>query len=165
MTSEKIKLSENNYLNISFATSKWEYIKEIREFLSGCLRLNSLKNEVISKIIVASSEMLENAIKYNLSGNIETYLNKNLDKNEIEYIVCNRASEDDAINAIKAIDEINNADDAFLYYINKLRDRKTKTLHGGGLGLARVSAEAKASLSVNYYKDDSKLIIKAKIKF
>lgn len=165
MVETQSKIDPNNYVNISFSTSKWSYITAIREFLSTCLRSNSLKDEVISKVVVVASEMLENALKYNTNGNIETFLNNNILKNEIEFTVRNRAQLNDALNAIQIIEDINNAENAFLFYISRLRDKKSKTINGGGLGLARITAEASASLSINYDKKSSKIDIKALIKF
>lgn len=155
----------NSTLDISFSSTKWDYIKVIREFMKNYLQLNYLKNEDISKVIIASSEMLENALKYSIDTNIRIHLFKNLEKNQIELAVYNKASITDFQRANTLVDEMNKAEDPFLFYVGKMRDKTTKTEKGGGLGLARINHEAGANLQIEFNEIDSRIKVSAVLTF
>jgi hypothetical protein len=157
--SEKI-----NYLDISF-TPKWDYIPLTRNYIENFL-LFSIHNKLkITKIILVTSELLENAIKYSYSDGVRTTIKKNKER-KIELRVRNTIEKIHAGELIEYIEELNESSDPFKFYIEKMKQSISRNDGKTGLGLSRIKYEGEANLTAKFFdREDGTGIIEIKAVF
>ena len=98
--------------------------------------------DAISRVALATHELLENAVKYAASDEAEVSVAVSGDRLRRKVVVTtrNRASREHLDAAARHLDELMAAPDAVAHYQQLIR--RTAREHGSGLGLARVRAEA-----------------------
>lgn len=157
--------NKNNYLDISFGP-KWDFIPLTRDYIESFLFFNITNKLKIAKIIIAASELLENAIKYSYDNGVRTQIKKNRKNQKMELAVRNSVRKEDANNLINYIEEINIAPDPLKYYIDKMRESVKRNDGRTGLGLSRIKYEGEAFLSAKFFdREDGTGIIEVKAVF
>jgi hypothetical protein len=153
------------YLDITLGNN-WDYIPITRTYIENFLKCNYIKNDTIAKIIIATSELLENAFKYSNKEGIRTKIQKRKDEKTIELVVYNYAEKNSAENLVKYVYEIDKVDNPLQFYLRKMKDA-VKHKHNG-LGLPRIKYEGKADISAKCYEENNENVtvsVIAKFKF
>lgn len=98
--------------------------------------------DVISRILLAAHELLENLVKYATEEpvRLELVLERQARGANIRIITYNRCREDQLAALRRTLEALTQAMDPISYYDEKIRASARQT-HGSGLGLARIRAE------------------------
>jgi len=155
-----------SYLDITFQP-KWDNIRITKNFLEKYLILNVFDKKSISKVIMSTSELLENAIKNSpksaLKNGVRLIIKKNPKNGHIELSVFNVIGKRNASILVKRIDEMNHAE-PLDYYLGKMKESiSTKGNTSGDLGLARIHCEGEARVQAKY--DDKSKVLEVKAIF
>jgi hypothetical protein len=145
---------------------EWDYIFETAKSVQDFLKSKQLSDLIVENLMMILMELLENAVKY---GKYDSsypqidYLIK-CNSNSVEIIVKNPISgiDKNRINKlIELINRINNKDDPYEAYLERLNHMSSNKLDDGesGLGLLRISYEGRSILSVA--KEDNIITVKA----
>ena len=121
------KLETMRYLDITFG-HKWDYIPLTKNYIESFLLLNLIEKQIISRIAMSASELLENAVKYSdKDDGIRMVIKKLVKEKKIELCVYNFINEKSADILIERIIDMNNQD-PLQYYINKMRESVKKKI-------------------------------------
>lgn len=136
----------NTYVALRFAPS-WELISDVRRFVDIFLRRTLASPDAASRVALAAHELLENATKYSIDGEVALHLEvRRADTPYLTITVGNRANEDEIERLEARFGEMNKQEDAFLHYQELIRAARGRSVRAG-LGLARIRAEAEMDLS------------------
>jgi hypothetical protein len=104
--------------------------------------------DLTSRMALATHELLENAVKYAVTGEAEIWIAVEAATGGPRVVIrtSNRATPENLRTAADAFAEMNESADPFDYYQRVMR-RSAKRNEGSGLGLARVRVEAEMSLT------------------
>jgi len=150
------------YLDMTFGPV-WDYIPLTRNFVENFLLINLIEKRNISKISLAVSELLENAIKYSNNDVIRLKIIKRLTDNSIEIHVFNYTDDLHANNLLEQI-EIMKSRNSLEYYLEKMKNISKNNKEFSNLGLARINYEANAKIDAFYNKNEKIIETFAKIK-
>ena len=143
------------YFHLSFAPNL-TLVSTVRRFTGDFYRRILADHEVASRLALATHELLENAVAYAADG--ETRVRVELAGATLTVRTWNRTSALNREVLTSAIDELSQAPDPGSYY-QKLLHETTRRVHGSGLGLARVRAEADMTVSYEIERDDQVCVI------
>lgn len=140
----------------------WDELDLARKELSAFLDTNNVQIDHQHSVIMISSELLENAIKYGDSNSgfpisIETELNNNRIMIEVKNKIMNVNSSN-----LKRLDHdiqwIKGFQSPFEAYIEKLKKVSAKDLEDSesGLGLVRIAYEGRGEL--DFYLDEDEMV-------
>ncbi|MBA7613829.1 hypothetical protein ES703_21086 [subsurface metagenome] len=162
MITEKDLASTN--ISMSYEISP---IKNIIGDLSGLLGnfcdefIGSFYSRNISKKSnIVTTELLNNAISNNIDGDSKIILEIKINKERLWIKVKNVAKREQFDRVRAHIEGINDSDDLRKLLADTIRQRR-RDRERGGLGLIRLAAENKFSLSVDY--DDPFIIVETQI--
>jgi hypothetical protein len=119
-----------------------EDVPDVRRFVERLHRRMS-DPEDVSRVAMATHELLENAVKFSTDG--ATCLRVEIGGSQVSITTRNRARPDDLDELRQIAIELRSALDPMLYYLDKMRRSKSRT---GGLGLGRVAAEGEMKLEL-----------------
>ncbi|MDI1478334.1 hypothetical protein [Polyangium sp. y55x31] len=125
-----------------------ELISIVRRFVSDFYERMIEDRDTVSRMALATHELLENAVKYASDG--VTFLSITFEPGETSSTVSirlvNRANAEHIAALATIFEEMSRHDDPFAYYqIAMARSAKRKV--GSGLGLVRVRAEGEMTMS------------------
>ena len=112
------------------------------------------------KANVVITELLNNAVANNIDGESKIALELKIDKDRLWVKVINVARKEQFEKVKSHLDKINSAEDLKKLLAETIRLRRKDRLRGG-LGLIRLAAENKFSISVDF--DDPFLIVESRI--
>lgn len=150
------------YLDITFGPV-WDYIPLTRNYIENFLLINLIEKKNISKISLAVSELLENAIKYTNNDVIRLKLIKKINENILEVHVYNFSDKEHA-EILKNYLKVMYSKDPLEFYLEKMKEISKGNKENSSLGLARINYEAKAKIEAFYDENTKILETHAKIK-
>lgn len=125
-----------------------ELVSVVRRFVSDFYERILADADAVSRLALATHELLENAVKYSIDG--ATSLSISVSDGDAERTVAvkiwNRASPENIAVVERLLSGMQSSGDAFAYY-QELMMKSVKSKDGSGLGLARVHAEGEMSMS------------------
>jgi hypothetical protein len=133
-----------------------ELVSIVRRFVSDFYSKLLKDEDTISRVALATHELLENAVKY--SCDRESRIRVDFEPDGMVIRTWNHAKEEMLASLESAFASMHAEPDAFTHYKN-LMIRNAKRTDGSGLGLARIRAEAEMSLSLEV--EDGVACIKA----
>lgn len=154
---------EDAYVELNFSPNV-RLVGTVRRFVSEFYAQVIGDGEIISRLAVATHELLENAVRYSLDGNTTARVSV---KNEpgaflVTIDTKNRAAEEKIGTVRKALDDLAKAEDAEKYYQTLMRASAKRT-DGSGLGFGRVRAES--GMPVTYEVVDDVIHVRARARF
>ena len=149
MLNATLKHGQNGsaYLELSFSPSL-EFVSLVRRLVAAISEQVLTDPDLISRIGLATHELLENAVKYSVDGETTVYLEvAGAEQPQVVTVrTRNRGSADHASSLARNIDEISAARDPTAFF-QTLMQRASRSGKPGGLGLGRIAAEAEMRLS------------------
>ncbi len=124
-----------------------ELISIVRRFVSDFYERMVEDPDAVSRMALATHELLENAVKYSIDG--ATSLSITFEPGETSVVsirLSNRASRENLAGLAELFEEMKNNDDPFAHY-QAVMARSAKRKVGSGLGLVRVRAEGEMTMS------------------
>jgi anti-sigma regulatory factor (Ser/Thr protein kinase) len=119
-----------------------ELITVVRQFLENFYLRVLGDADVSNRVALTTHELLENAAKYSVAGNVRLYVQVDGQKGTAIVRTTNRAGPAQIERLRTCFEEIEKAADVGLYYAEMVRRSAHKTSGWGGLGLARIWAES-----------------------
>lgn len=110
--------------------------------------------DAVSRLALATHELLENAVKYSIDGC--TSLSIAVDQEEPRRVtirISNRASEANITTVSGVLSDLRASGDPFGHY-QELMAKSVQLADGSGLGLARVHAEGEMTMSHSVHGDE-----------
>jgi len=126
-----------------------EEVSEIRRLVERLHRRFVPNDEDISRVAMATHELLENAIKFSTDGRAMLRIDVPSD-GEVRITTRNRANKADLAGLQRLADELQAADDKMVFYVG-LMQRNPESR--GGLGIGRVAAEADMQIALQLNGD------------
>lgn len=156
----------NNETNIVYSiTPSWQFIEEIRQKIRK--NLVSKFPDLVEAIIICSSELCENAIKYGVSVPKKEKINFNLmvkDDHILVEVSNGVTNAEDVTNVTQTVDLINSGKNPEDLYLSRLHELMENPKPGESkLGLYRIAFETGFQLSVRFKNEVLTLIAKMKI--
>jgi len=141
-----------------------QLINVVRRFVSDFYDEVIGDPDMVSRLALATHELLENAVRYSTDGEtiIRIYIVPTDDGDELTIRMENRAEERHHATLGELFEEMNAAEDAMDHYCGVMR-RNAKREDGSGLGLARIRAEAEMSLDYEVEGDRVTIIARAHV--
>jgi len=124
-----------------------ELISLVRRFVSSFYEHALPDRDTISRVALATHELLENAVKYSIDGETSIRIELVTESDAIRIHISNRTDPSHLGALRQRFEEMTQFEDPFVYYQRMIERSAKRTDGGSGLGLARIRAEAEMSLA------------------
>jgi anti-sigma regulatory factor (Ser/Thr protein kinase) len=145
---------EDAYCELSFSPNV-SLIATVRRFVGEFYQRVLADDEVASRLVVATHELLENAVRYSCDGrsSIRIGVGRQGDNLDVAIVTKNRTTEEHRRLLGELLDEMHASTDRGGFYQTLLR-RTAKREIGSGLGLGRIYAESEMDLTCSIEMDE-----------
>jgi len=137
----------DGYIEIRFGP-RWKYISPARVFIQNFIAIALSDQAKADAIAMATSELLENAVKYGASEDTHCIVQAFPDTGVIQASVTNQATEKNAAD-IRALYNKIMTGDPLEAYITQMREAATRTDGKSQLGLVRIRYETGADIQLD----------------
>lgn len=144
-------------------------VSVVRRFVLSLFEQILEDPDVSSQLALATHELLENAVKYNIDD--ETVLrvsvmphSESLSDMTVTIRTRNRATPENIVTAQRIITRVKEAQDPFLFY-QELMMNSVMMPEGSGLGLARIRAETELKIDFNIDGDTIEIVAQTQVRF
>lgn len=134
-------------------------INVVRRFVSDFYDQVIGDADTVSRLALATHELLENAVRYSADGETRVRIDVDPGDGTLTIRMANRAEPAHRAALTELLAEMEGAPDAMDHYCTLMR-RNAKRKDGSGLGLARIHAEAEMSLGCEMSGDRVTIIAK-----
>lgn len=142
-----------------------ELITRAREFVTDFYEQLFTDADAVSRVALATHELLENVVKYSSDGlsHFEIELVECDGENVVRIRARNRTTPDRATELQRLIAEIGQSSDPFQMYQQFMRRSALRQDGGSGLGLARIRAEAEMSVRCDVAGDEVTIVVECPV--
>ncbi len=139
--------SDDAYCELSFSPNA-SLVPTVRRFVGEFYERVLGDAEVTSRLVVATHELLENAVRYSIDSqsSIRIGVKKEAGMTHVRIDTRNRTADGNRNELASLLDEMKAAGNRDTFYQTLLR-RSAKRTDGSGLGLGRIHAESEMDLS------------------
>ena len=141
-----------------------ELVSIVRRFVSDFYKRILGDLDSVSRLALATHELLENAVKYSLDG--ATKLSITVDRGDagtsVTIRIQNRADEPNIRKLGAVFEGMRRVPDSFEYY-QSVMEAVSREPEGSGLGLARVCAEAEMKMGLEVEGDAVTIVAETKV--
>ena len=157
-----LALDNGVYCELSFSPNLG-LIATVRRFVGEFYQRILGDAEVTSRLVVATHELLENAVRYSLDGQSTIRINVERERSDIKVTVetKNRSTDERRAALSALLAEMKASGDPNAFY-QTLMLRSSKRTDGSGLGLGRIHAEAEMNLTCEIEGDIVRLRAEAR---
>jgi len=141
----------DGYIEIRFGP-RWKYISPARVFIQNFIAIALSDQTKADAIAMATSELLENAVKYGASEDTHCIVQAFPETGVIQASVTNHATEQGAREVQALYDKIMSGDPLEAYIV-QMREAATRTDGKSQLGLARIRYETAADVKLDVTPD------------
>lgn len=142
-----------------------ELITRAREFVTDFYEQLFTDADAVSRVALATHELLENVVKYSSDGrsHFEIELVESGGENLVRIRARNRTTPERANELRRLVDEIGGTSDPFEMYQQFMRRSALREDGGSGLGLARIRAEAEMAVSCDIAGDEVTIVVEGPV--
>lgn len=137
----------DGYIEIRFGP-RWKYISPVRVFIQNFIAIALSDQAKADSLAMATSELLENAVKYGASEDTQCVVRASPSTGVIEASVTNHATPEGVVE-LEALYKKVTAGDPLEAYISQMRESATRTDGRSQLGLARIRYETGAEMKLD----------------
>ena len=141
------EVPEEAYCELSFSPNI-SLISTVRRFVGDFYEKVLGDPDVTSRLVVATHELLENAVRYSLDGQSSIRIGVGRVADHIHVVIDtrNKTAKEHRDELVKLLDEMRASGDRGSFY-QALMKRSAKRTEGSGLGLGRIHAESEMDLT------------------
>jgi anti-sigma regulatory factor (Ser/Thr protein kinase) len=156
--------AEEAYCELRFSPNV-SLIATVRRFVGEFYTRVLGDAEITSRLVVATHELLENAVRYSIDGNSGIRIGVKREPDGVHVVVDtnNRTDEPHRRELAALLEEMNASESRETFYQTLMR-RSAKRTTGSGLGLGRIHAESEMNLTVRI-EDDNMVRLRAEGRF
>ena len=154
--------NSTGYIELNFGP-RWKYIAVTRAFIQNFIAISIDDAERADKVAMATSELLENGVKYASAEG--TFIRLHVDpesKREINVVVENEATAEQIAELQKMFDTVAEGD-PLQTYVELMKQSALRDDGKSQLGLARIRYETAGDLSLQI-KDGHRVVITLQVK-
>jgi len=138
---------EDAYCELSFSPNI-SLISTVRRFVGDFYEKVLGDAEVTSRLVVATHELLENAVRYSVDGQSSIRIGVGRVEDHVHVVIDtrNKTKPENRDALMKLLDEMNASGNRCTFYQALMKRSATRT-EGSGLGLGRIHAESEMDLT------------------
>jgi hypothetical protein len=142
-----------------------ELITRAREFVTDFYEQLFIDADAVSRVALATHELLENVVKYSSDGrsHFEIELVESGGASVVRILARNRTTPERAKELERLIAEIGQCSDPFQMYQQFMRRSALREDGGSGLGLARIRAEAEMAVRCHIAGDEVTIVVEGPV--